>query len=66
MGRKLYLFVIEFWWHIEHMKIENIAVLGYQKRKRWEQKYVNKFNENIYSQAFTAPIDPKPNNGEAE
>ena len=46
--RKLYLLMIEFWWKVEHQKLERIACLGFRKRKYWERRYVNKFNENIY------------------
>ncbi len=50
--KKLYRLIIEFWWSVEHIHIEDIAIIGYRKRKKWEQKYVNKFNENIYGESL--------------
>lgn len=42
--------MIEFYWWLEHRKSEQIAVFGYKKRKKWEHKYVARFNENIYGE----------------
>lgn len=50
MTKKLYLFMIELFWRIEHFKSEGIAVYGYRHRKSWERRYVAKFNENIYGE----------------
>ena len=50
MSKRLYLFMIEIFWFIEHRKNETIACYGYSHRKLWEHKYVSKFNENIYGQ----------------
>lgn len=48
--KRLYLLLIETYWKIEHIHIESIACFGYRKRKLWEHKYCDRFNENIYGQ----------------
>lgn len=50
--RKIYLLVIELYWWLEHIRYEPIACFGYRSRKKWENKYVNRFDENIYGQPF--------------
>ena len=50
MNKKLYLFMIEIFWWLEHRKLERLARYGYSHRKKWEHKYVARFNENIYGQ----------------
>ncbi len=48
MGKKFYRLMIEFWWHVEHLYLPWLSLIGYRQRKSWEHKYVAKFNENIY------------------
>lgn len=48
--KKLYLMIIEVFWWLEHRKSERVAVSGYRNRKKWENKYVARFNENIYGE----------------
>lgn len=50
MSKCYHLLMIELWWRVEHSRQERIAVIGYRKRKEWENKYFNKFNDNIYGQ----------------
>lgn len=57
MKKRLYLAIINTYWWLEHRR--PFLSYGYRKRKQWEHRYCEKFQENIYGQPF-APQPTKP------